>query len=88
MTTKLAFIYVVHQQVSLFEILLHLTFRPYNAYCIYVGSNTKAIIMNTITKLIDCYKEMYPNTSIFMAQGTSEVKWGRFSLLEGKSKNK
>ena len=86
MTTKLAFIYVVHQQVSLFEILLHLTFRPYNAYCIYVGSNTKAIITNTITKLIDCYKEMYPNTSIFMAQGTSEVKWGRFSLLEGKSK--
>ena len=33
---KLAFSYVVHDDPSLFEILLHLTFRPYNSYCIYV----------------------------------------------------
>ena len=41
--TKLAFTIVAHDQLGLFEILLHLIFRPYNAYCIYVGSNTKGI---------------------------------------------
>ena len=49
--TKLAFTFVVHHQVGLFEVLLKLLFRPYNAYCIYVGSNTDKRISSAITKL-------------------------------------
>ena len=49
--TKLAFTFVVHHQVGLFEVLLKLLFRPYNAYCIYVGSNTDERISSAITKL-------------------------------------
>ena len=49
--TKLAFTFVVHHQVGLFEVLLKLLFRPYNAYCIYVGSNTDERISSAITEL-------------------------------------
>ena len=49
--TKLAFTFVVHHQVGLFEVLLKLMFRPYNAYCIYVGSNTNERISSAIRKL-------------------------------------
>ena len=78
---KLAFIYVVHQQVGLFEILLHLTFRPYNAYCIYVGNNTNSQYTSVLKHLVNCYKKLYPKTAIFMATNTSKVEWGKFSLL-------
>ena len=80
--TKLAFSYVTHKQVGLFEILLHLTFRPYNAYCIYVGSNTNPEVISSITKLVQCYKKIYPNSDIFMAENTKTVRWGNYSLLE------
>ena len=80
--TKLAFLYVVHHQVGIFEILLHLTFRPYNAYCIYVGSNSDPNVIASITQLVECYKMLHPETNIFMAKDTKSVKWGNYSLLE------
>ena len=80
--TKLAFLYVVHHQVGIFEILLHLTFRPYNAYCIYVGSNSDPNVIASITQLVECYKTLHPETNIFMAKDTKSVKWGNYSLLE------
>ena len=80
-TTKLAFVYVVHHMVGLFEILLHLTFRPYNAYCIYVGSNTNPMVIESITNLVNCYNKLYPSADIFMAKNTKSVTWGNFSLL-------
>ena len=73
---------MVHHQVGLFEILLHLTFRPHNAYCIYVGSNSDPTVIASITQLVDCYKMLHPQTDIFMAENTKFVKWGNFSLLE------
>ena len=79
--TKLAFIYVAHDQVGLFEMLLHLTFRPYNAYCIYVGSNTNPKYTALFEKLVACYKKMYPNTAIFMASNPSKIQWGKYSLI-------
>ena len=64
------------------EILLHLTFRPYNAYCIYVGSNSDPNVIASITQLVECYKTLHPETNIFMAKDTKSVKWGNYSLLE------
>lgn len=81
-SAKLAFSYVAHHQTGLFEILLHLTFRPYNAYCIYVGSNSRPEVIEAITKIVSCYQKLYPGASIFMAKNTKPVKWGDFSLLE------
>ena len=80
--SKLAFSYVVHHMTGLFEILLHLTFRPYNAYCIYVGSNSNSQVKEGVRLLVQCYKHMYPEAHIFMAKNVNEVKWGEFSLLE------
>ena len=80
--TKLAFLYVVHHQVGIFEILLHLTFRPYNAYCIYAGSNSDPNVIASITQLVECYKTLHPETNIFMSKDTKSVKWGNYSLLE------
>ena len=34
--TKVAMSFVIHDQPGLFEILFHLTFKPYNSYCIYI----------------------------------------------------
>ena len=73
---------MVHHQVGIFEILLHLTFRPYNAYCIYVGSNSDPNVIASITQLVECYKTLHPDTNIFMAKHTKSVKWGNYSLLE------
>jgi hypothetical protein len=57
--SKLAFSFVIHDQIGLFEILLHLTFRPYNAYCIYIGSNAMSDIIETVNCLIECYKTRF-----------------------------
>lgn len=80
--TKLAFSFIVHNQVGLFEVLLHLTFRPYNAYCIYVGNNSLPEIIESISNLVQCYQTMFPESKIFMASHAKPVKWGQYSLLE------
>ena len=82
MKTKLAFTIVTHDQLGLFEILLNLIFRPYNAYCIYVGSNTKTMYRQRLEKLVNCYKYHYPESTIFMAANVSEVQWGYWSVIQ------
>ena len=32
--------------------------------------------------LINCYKEMYPETTIFMADKVEDVHWGNWSLVQ------
>ena len=64
------------------EVLLHLIFRPYNTYCIYVGSNAKSYNHESIQQLVDCYQKLYPQTNIFMAKNTSNVSWGSYNLLD------
>ena len=81
-TTKLAFTIVTHEQLGVFEILLHLIFRPYNAYCIYVGSNTPNVYRENVEKLVNCYKYIYPESTIFMAENVHPVKWGNWSLIQ------
>ena len=73
---------MTHDQLGLFEILLHLIFRPYNAYCIYVGTNTGRIYKESVEQLVNCYNYLYPETSIFMATDVDEVRWGNWSLIK------
>ena len=79
--TKLAFTIVTHDQLGLFEILLHAIFRPYNAYCIYVGSNTPKHHHN-VEKLVNCYNFLYPESNVFMAVNTTAVQWANWSVIE------
>ena len=81
-STPLAFSIIAHHEVGLFEILLHLIFRPYNAYCIYVGSSSEPEMIEAIGNVVQCYQTLYPETPIFMAKSTSVVRWGQFSLLQ------
>ena len=80
--TKLAFTIVTHDQLGLFEVLLHSIFRPYNAYCIYIGSNTAENYRRSVDKLVNCYNFLYPGSNVFMAVNTTAVKWGRWSVIE------
>ena len=78
---KLAFSYVLHNFPGQFEILLHLTFRPYNSYCIYLDHKANKTITKAFHNLIDCYKHHFPNTTIFMYPHPSDVYWAHYSLL-------
>ena len=80
-STRLALSYVVHHSPGLFEILLHLTFRPYNSYCIYVDAKTDEETKRAFQNIINCYKEMFPNANIFLIKTTQEIVWGSYSLL-------
>ena len=78
---KIAFSYVVHQHPGLFEILLHLTFRPYNSYCIYIDYKASGHIKKAYQSLVDCYQSHFSNTTIFIFSKPAEVYWGDYSLL-------
>ena len=78
---KLAYSYVVHNFPGQFEILLHLTFRPYNSYCIYLDHKANKTITKAFHNLIDCYKHHFPDTTIFMYPHPAEVYWADYSLL-------
>ena len=64
------------------EILLNLIFRPYNAYCIYIGSNSGEQFRQSVQRVVNCYKETFPETTLFLAQGVQDVHWGTYSLIE------
>ena len=78
---KMAFSYVVHDNPALFEILLHLTFRPYNSYCIYVDYKTTDETKTAFQSLIDCYQSHFPNTTIFLHPQPAEIFWGDYAIL-------
>ena len=56
--------------------------RPYHAYCLYVGANSDPRYTEVFQQVISCYQKLYPHTTIFMATNTTEVKWGKYSLIE------
>ena len=78
----MAFTIVTHDQLGLFEILLHSIFRPYNAYCIYVGSNTAEHYRRSVEQLVNCYDVLYPESTVFMAVDTKPVVWANWSVIE------
>ena len=78
---KIAYSYVVHDYPGQFEILLHLTFRPYNSYCIYLDYKANETVKKAFHDLIDCYRTHFPDTTIFMYPHPAEVYWAHYSLL-------
>lgn len=82
MKAKLAFSYVLHDYVGMFEVLLHMTFRPYNSYCIYIDAHAKEVTRNAISAIINCYQEIFPHANIFLAESPIKINWGGFSLQQ------
>ena len=78
---KMAYSYVVHDYPGLFEILLHLTFRPYNSYCLYLDYKASDELKKAYESLVNCYLEHYPKTTIFLYPKPAEVYWAGYSLL-------
>lgn len=79
---KLALAFVVHDQPGLFEILFHLTFRPYNDYCIYIDAKTSKEIKRAFENIVNCYQEIFPSTNIILIKDTHQISWGTYSLLD------
>ena len=78
---KLAFSFTVHDNPSVFEILLHLTFRPYNSYCIYIDNKATDEFKSAIQSLVECYQSHFPNTTIFLHPQPAEIFWGDYAIL-------
>ena len=78
----LAFTFIVHHQVGLFELLLYLIFRPQNAYCISVGKNTLEEVKDSVERLVECYNENFPSSEIFLIKNPNTIQWGDYSILD------
>jgi hypothetical protein len=62
--TPLAFAILIHSQIGLFEALLASLFRPQNSYCIYVDQKTSDNFKSKVDKLVDNYKQKFPQVTI------------------------
>ena len=80
--TKLAISFVVHDNPGLFEILFHLLFRPYNDYCMVIDKKVDLETKNCFDSIIRCYKEMFPDANIIIANWTKPIYWGGYSVLD------
>ena len=80
--TKLAISFVVHNNPGLFEILFHLLFRPYNDYCMVIDKKVDLETKNSFDSIIRCYKEMFPDANIIIANWTKPIYWGGYSVLD------
>ena len=80
--TKLAISFVVHNNPGLFEILFHLLFRPYNDYCIVIDKKVDLETKDSFDSIIRCYKEMFPDANIIIANWTKPIYWGGYSVLD------
>eukprot|EP00093_Oithona_nana_P012768 12768.XXX_600448_601794_1 [CDS] Oithona nana genome sequencing. len=79
--SRLALSFVVHGQPGLFEILLHLMFRPWHSYCIYIDAKTREKTRKAFQSIVNCYQEIFPWTNIFLVQSPERISWGTYSLL-------
>ena len=80
--TKLAISFVVHNNPGLFEILFHLLFRPYNDYCIVIDKKVDLETKDSFDSIIRCYKEIFPDANIIIANWTKPIYWGGYSVLD------
>ena len=81
-TPKVAVSYVIHDQPELFEILFHLTFKPFNSYCIYMDPKSTKEFQNLIFHILNCYQTNFPNTKIIIPQLRVPINWGGYSLFQ------
>ena len=80
--TPLAFSIVAHSHLGLLEAQLATIFRPNNAYCIFVDSKAIHTFKNAVSQLVDCYREKFPSTQIFLVANAFPVFWADISLLK------
>ena len=80
--TPLAFSIVAHSHLGLLEAQLATIFRPNNAYCIFVDSKAIHTFKNVVSQLVDCYREKFPSTQIFLVANAFPVFWADISLLK------
>ena len=80
--TKLAISFVVHNNPGLFEILFHLLFRPYNDYCIVIDKKVDLETKDSFDSIIRCYREIFPDANIIIANWTKPIYWGGYSVLD------
>ena len=81
-TLKVAVSYVIHDQPELFEILFHLTFKPFNSYCIYMDPKSTKEFQNLIFHILNCYQTNFPKTNIIIPQLRVPINWGGYSLFQ------
>ena len=56
---KLAFSILVHENVGIFETLLHMIFRPQHSYCVHIDSKAKQSFHLAVRKIIQCFQVGY-----------------------------
>lgn len=79
--TKVAMSFVIHDHPDLFEILFHLTFKPYNSYCIYINPKSTKKFQNLIFRVLNSYQKIFPESKIIVPQLRTPIHWGGYSLL-------
>lgn len=82
LSTPLAFGLLTHGNFGLFEALLASIFRPHNFYCIFIDAKAMPKFQEFVANLVECYKQHYPQSTIFLSNTTHPVFWSHISLLE------
>ncbi len=77
----LAFSIIVHNQVGIFETLLHMLYRRQHSICVYIGNNTEPEVRRALTLIVECFRSHFKTDNVFLAQNTTSVFWGDASLL-------
>ena len=60
------------------ELMLKTIFRPPNAYCIHVDQKADELFHRTVSQILHCFKQVYPETFIFRS---SKSILGRMELI-------
>lgn len=79
--TPLAFALVTHGHLGILEAQLATLFRPHNAYCIFIDKKSSASFKSAVGQMLDCYKQQFPESTIFLANPTFPVFWADITLI-------
>ena len=72
---QIAFGLLTYENFEQTERLLHLVYRPQNAYCIHVDAKAPKRILRAATAVARCFE------NVFVASPSVFVEWGELSVL-------
>ena len=81
-STPLAWSFLLHHQISLFELLLGLVYRKGDSVCVHIDAKARDRDKQAARALVSCYKARYNVTNVLLAEPVIPVFWGHFSVLE------
>jgi len=55
-SVSLAFSILVHNNVGIFEILLHMLFHPSHSYCVHIDVKANQVVRNATQAIVKCFK--------------------------------